>query len=217
MNRPRLPLAGSAQEEAHEAGPLAADLARERAWVERLRLGDVEALGPLFQRHADALLGRVIRPRLADEAACQDILKETFLTALERIDQFQWRSGGMGPWLRRIAVNKVRDLHRARGRHDRLNGAYQDHLAALHGSREPDAEEQLSWAQERAVAQRRIQETLKELNPRYARAIRLRLVQRESRTDCAEALGVSVSTFDVVLFRAVRAFRKAWGPVQEEA
>jgi len=217
VNRPRLRLAGSAQEEAHEGGPLDADLAQERGWVERLRLGDADALGPLFQRHAEALLGRIIRPRLADEAACHDILKETFLTAFERIEQFQWRSGGFGPWLRRIAINKVRDLHRTRGRHERLNGAYQDHLTVLHGAAGPDAEAQLSWAQEQELVQRRIEDTLKQLNPRYARAIRLRLVHAKSRTECAEALEVSVSTFDVVLFRAVRAFRKVWGPVQEEA
>ena len=53
--------------------------------------------------------------------------------------------------------------------------------------------------------------TLSGLHPRYAEAIKLRLAEERPRTDCAVALGVSVETFDVLLFRAVRAFRKAFG------
>ena len=140
------------------------------------------------------------------------------MTAYERIDQFQWRAAGIGPWLRQIAVNKVRDLHRTRGRHERLQGVYQDQLAVLRGhddsptGQAADPEMRVAWAQERELARTRIEQTLKVLNPRYARAIRLRLMEGSSREQCAEELEVTVATFDVVLYRAIRAFRKAWGP-----
>jgi DNA-directed RNA polymerase specialized sigma24 family protein len=48
------------------------------------------------------------------------------------------------------------------------------------------------------------------MNPRYARAIRLRFFDELSREVCAEALEVTVATFDVVLLRALRAFKKTW-------
>jgi DNA-directed RNA polymerase specialized sigma24 family protein len=56
----------------------------------------------------------------------------------------------------------------------------------------------------------RIGETLAGLNPRYRRAIELRLVEERSREACAEALEVKLGTFDVLLLRALRAFRTSW-------
>jgi RNA polymerase sigma-70 factor (ECF subfamily) len=50
-----------------------------------------------------------------------------------------------------------------------------------------------------------------ELQDRYRVAIELRLVQELSREECARRLGVTIGTFDVLLFRAVRAFRKHFG------
>ena len=50
-----------------------------------------------------------------------------------------------------------------------------------------------------------------QLQDRYRLAIELRLVQELSREDCAQRLGVTIGTFDVLLFRAVRAFRKHFG------
>jgi RNA polymerase sigma-70 factor (ECF subfamily) len=46
---------------------------------------------------------------------------------------------------------------------------------------------------------------------RYRIAIELRLVQELPREECAKQLAVTVGTFDVLLFRAVRAFRKQFG------
>jgi RNA polymerase sigma-70 factor (ECF subfamily) len=50
-----------------------------------------------------------------------------------------------------------------------------------------------------------------QLQERYRQAIELRLVQELSREECAKRLGVTIGTFDVLLFRAVRAFRKHFG------
>ena len=68
-------------------------------------------------------------------------------------------------------------------------------LACLEVGRIPDAIQAL----ERAVAS----------NPRYADAIRLRVLEERSRDEAAQTLGVSVATFDVVLHRAMAALRKA--------
>ena len=57
----------------------------------------------------------------------------------------------------------------------------------------------------------RIDQTMDLIQERYRLAIELRLVQELSREDCAQRLGVAIGTFDVLLFRAVRAFRKCFG------
>ena len=46
---------------------------------------------------------------------------------------------------------------------------------------------------------------------RYRTAIQLRLIEELTREECAQRLGVAIGTFDVLLFRAVRAFRKRFG------
>jgi RNA polymerase sigma-70 factor (ECF subfamily) len=51
---------------------------------------------------------------------------------------------------------------------------------------------------------------LERLNPRYRRAIELRIVEELSREDCARALEVKLGTFDVLMLRALRAFKKEW-------
>jgi RNA polymerase sigma-70 factor (ECF subfamily) len=65
--------------------------------------------------------------------------------------------------------------------------------------------------EERRVHRERIASTLGELAERYRTAIELRLIQELSRDECARRLGVTIGTFDVLLFRAVRAFRKHFG------
>ncbi len=50
------------------------------------------------------------------------------------------------------------------------------------------------------------------MNERYAQALRLRLLDDKSREECAEALGVTVGNFDVILHRAAKAFRKVYPP-----
>ncbi len=71
--------------------------------VLRVRVGDLDALGELYERHK----GAVYRTALAitrDESVAEDILQETFLrtyTYARSIDE----SLPLGPWLYRVAVN----------------------------------------------------------------------------------------------------------------
>lgn len=55
-----------------------------------------------------------------------------------------------------------------------------------------------------------IARVLESINPRYRRAIELRFLEEQPREACATALGVTLGTFDVVLLRALRAFRAQW-------
>ena len=55
-----------------------------------------------------------------------------------------------------------------------------------------------------------IEQVLETINPRYKRAIGLRFFEGRERADCAQELGVKLGTFDVVLLRALKAFRAQW-------
>lgn len=149
------------------------------------------------------LLGRV-----GERAQAEDLLKDTFVTALERIRSFTWQDRSIYHWLRQIAINKALDHHRAVGRRKRLCQSLRTELT---NTVEPTAPSALSAEEERRIAERRIDATLAGLHPRYAQVIRLRLCEEKPRAECAALLEVSLETFDVLLYRAVRAFRKAYG------
>ena len=82
--------------------------------------------------------------------------------------------------------------------------------------RDPDG----NWQPERRTAvdrrldaaqlKARVEATLARINPRYRRALELRFLQGVSRPECAERLEVRLGTFDVLLLRALRAFRREW-------
>jgi RNA polymerase sigma-70 factor (ECF subfamily) len=183
----------------------------ERALVERAQAGDKEAVRLLLVRHADPLYSRVILPRAGDRTVAEDILKETMVTAIEKLGTFRWQGRSIYFWLRQIAVNKVIDHHRGTGRAGRLAQAISaEPDPAILPKRSPGPEAALIAEEERRINAERIQITLEQLNPRYRRAIELRLIEELSREDCARQMEVTVGTFDVLLFRAVRAFRRTF-------
>jgi RNA polymerase sigma-70 factor (ECF subfamily) len=182
-------------------------LARERRAIERAQAGELAALEPVLASHAEALL-MFLLGKVGDRAQAEDLLKDTFVTAIERIASFAWQDRSIYHWLRQIALNKAIDHHRALGRRRRL---YQALKAEQVEAEDAAAPMLLSAEEERQLAHQRIDKALSGLHPRYAQAIRLRLCEERPRAECAELLGVGVETFDVLLFRAVRAFRKAYG------
>ncbi len=187
--------------------PAPAQLQRERRAIERAQAGELSALEPILAGHAEPLL-MFLLGRVGERVQAEDLLKDTFVTALERIGSFAWQERSIYHWLRQIALNKAIDYHRAQGRRRRLGQALK---AELSESEEAAAPLLLSAEEERQLAAQRIDKVLAALHPRYAQAIRLRLGDEKPRAECAELLAVSVETFDVLLFRAVRAFRKAYG------
>jgi RNA polymerase sigma-70 factor (ECF subfamily) len=180
----------------------------ERGLVERLKRRDASALGPLVSRYGEELYGRVLVPTLGSAEEARDLLKEVFLTAFERIETFSWREGGLFPWLRRIAHNKAIDRHRARARERRFQTGYAEFLEV--GSSSPNLEAEAIAAEEKEQQARRMKESLGAISPRYRQAIELRILQERSREECAQAMEITVGNFDVVLFRALAAFRKVF-------
>ena len=192
------------------ATTLARDLAQEHRQVLEAQRGNLEAMRPILERYAAPLYSTVILPRLGDAASAEDVLRDTLATAVEKIQRFTWQGTSIYPWLRQIAINKVYDVHRQSKRSRRLADAMQHEVAS---ASDPDshADAQLIAAEERRAHRDRIDETMQQLQDRYRLAIELRLVQELPRDACAKRLGVTIATFDVLLFRAVRAFRKRFG------
>jgi RNA polymerase sigma-70 factor (ECF subfamily) len=188
----------------------ATELEEEQRQVEEAQSGNLDAMRPILERYAQPLYGTVILPRLGDAATAEDVLRDTLATAVEKIGRFTWQGKSIYPWLRQIAINKVYDIHRQSKRSRKLADAMV-HEVPKETDPDEQADAQLIADQERAAHRARIDEAMGQLAERYRTAIELRLVQELTREECAKRLGITVGTFDVLLFRAVRSFRKHFG------
>ena len=82
------------------------------ALVERARNGDMNAWSRLYRDHFSKLYAH-IRYLTGDPQIAEELLQETFVQALPRIDHFDGRST-FATWLHGIAINIVRNHWRAR-------------------------------------------------------------------------------------------------------
>lgn len=192
------------------AGTEAADrIAWERTLLQRIRAGERDAFGELYRAYAPALYRRVLLPKLGAAGAAEDALAETFRTAFVKLETFEHQGVSVYHWLARIASNKAIDMHRVRARTDRALTQLEQ-LLSWERAPSQDPFSEVSARQDHAELTSRVTATLDGLNPRYRRAIELRFFEERERADCAQALDVKLGTFDVLLLRSLRAFRKAW-------
>ena len=183
-------------------------LDEERAVVTRIRQGDREAAGLLFQWFAEGLYRRAILPRLPVPELAEDVLKETFRTALEKIETFTHHDRSIFFWLRRIAIHRAIDVHR-RHKRDRKASEHAETTIERTMSQPPPSPDR---GHEVSQTRKQVDAALDQMNPRYAQALRLRLIEDRDREECAAKMGISVGNFDVVLHRAAKAFRKVYPP-----
>jgi RNA polymerase sigma factor (sigma-70 family) len=181
----------------------------ERQCLARALRGEPAAFGEIYDAYAARVYERVLLPVLGNAAAAEDALAETFRVAFQKLADFQPGKVSIYYWLARIARNKALDMHRARKVSGRALANFESLLEPLctpHDSPEDLLEREVS----RHAIGEAVQATLSELNERYRHAIELRFLQDLSRETCADQLGVKLGTFDVLILRALRAFRKSW-------
>ena len=128
----------------------------------------------------------------------EDCLRDTFRTALEKINSFRLENRSIFFWLRRIAINRALDVHRRR---QTAKKAHHEAETVITRTMAPPP-----LPPDRAPEQREPREmvdaSLAKLNPRYALALKLRVLEEHEREHCAAELGVTVGNFDVILHRA---------------
>jgi RNA polymerase sigma-70 factor, ECF subfamily len=88
--------------------------ADERELVLRLRAGDRAAFSTLVVRHGGAIL-RLVMAFVKDRALAEEVVQDTWLSALDHLDGFEGRSA-IRTWLFHIAANKARTRLSREGR-----------------------------------------------------------------------------------------------------
>ena len=97
--------------EAAASGPIAFE---DAVLVDRFRRGDMQAFGALVAKYQDRIFNLVLR-MCPNRAEAEELAQESFLRAIERIDQFRGQSR-FYTWLFRIATNLTLSHRRRAGR-----------------------------------------------------------------------------------------------------
>lgn len=183
----------------------------ERELVAKAQAGDRAALGKLLERYGPILYRSVLLPRLGSDAAARDALSDTYARVVERIDRFVWQNVGFYPWLRTVALRVAIDQLRSRKRLVLWEAEDVEREVDESNTSTP-IDDKLSAHRDQRAAQEKVQAALARINPRYAEAIRLRVLEERPREEVAAAMGVTPATFDVLLHRATAALKKELSP-----
>jgi RNA polymerase sigma-70 factor (ECF subfamily) len=79
--------------------------------------GDEAAFRELYRRHTPRLFQFVVRLLGGSEIDAEDIVQETWLRAVDRLDSFRWESA-LSTWLTGIGLNLCRDMWRKKNGRD---------------------------------------------------------------------------------------------------
>ncbi len=162
----------------------------------RSRLGDADALGVLFERHARAIRTYCFR-RTGDVAAADDLTSATFLEAWRRRD-VALDADSVLPWLYGVATNVVRNHRRSLNRF---------RVAIARMPRERDQPDFAPDAHERVACEQQMRDVL-DIVRRLPRAeqevLALCAWQGLDATDAAAALGLAPASVRARLSRARR-------------
>lgn len=173
----------------------------------RVRGGDTDAFGLLFDRHANAVY-RLCFIRTADWALAEDLTSAVFLEAWRKRERWRLETPSARPWLLGVATNITRNHLRAMRRYRHL-------LAALPRLEvERDFAEDLAERLDAREAARRIDDELR-LLPKRERDVLLLRAAGLSSAQIGEALGISQGIARARLFRARRRLQGAsLGPTE---
>lgn len=152
--------------------------------LDRARAGDDDALNQLFERHLPMLRrwahGRL--PRWArDVADTTDIVQETILETLKRLDRFEHRGdGALQAYLRQAVMNRIRNELRKRA------------IRGVNATLDSRIQDEATSPLEAAIAQELLDQydaALERLKPEEREAVVSRVEFDLSYAELAEVLG----------------------------
>ena len=174
------------------------EVSRERATRDAVLAGDRAAWRAWYDQHFGPLAAyaRWRCGGLAD--LVDDVVQETWLTAVRRLRAFDPQKGPFAAWLAGIAANAARNALRGRRRRARRS-------RPLDGVPEPACDP--AAATDRAE---RVAVALAALPERYEAVLRAKYLDRRTVDEIAAARGETPKAIESLLTRARQAFREAY-------
>ncbi len=190
------------------------------ALLNRLRGGDREALGALFDRHRDRLLRMVrlrMNRRLRGRVTASDVLQETYFEVSARLAEYL-REPTMPffLWLRFLAGQRLAILHRRHldtrqrdaGREVPLHAAVPEATSAALAARLASSRTGPVDALVRAELRQRLREALDTMHPLDREVLALRHFEQLRNTEAAAVMGLSEAAASKRYVRALARLRE---------
>jgi len=169
--------------------------------VAAVRAGDDGAFAELYRRHQPSV-ARFVRGRVRDHGRAEDVVQETFVSALRRMRQTDSELA-FRAWIFEIARNASIDLYRRSSRTEEISIDAAGGLAAadatrLGGASGPDA------SLLRKESFDHFRGALDELSQTHHRIIVMRELEGRSYREIGERMNLSQAAVESTLFRARR-------------
>ena len=169
--------------------------------AQRIRSGDRDALGELYDRYASVAMATALRV-VADRQQAEDIVHDAYVAVWQKIDRFDPMRGSLRAWLLTVVRNRCIDRLRASRPSVTIEDA--DAQSLLRSSANP------TW--EAAIAQRSAAElrlALQQLPAEQREAIELAYFGGNTYREIATLTGVPLGTANGRLRLALAKLREA--------
>lgn len=178
--------------------------ARDRVWRERglqqaVLAGDEQAWRTWYEESYAGLRAYVLWRcgGLPDHA--EEVIQDTWLTAVRRLRSFVPETASFAAWLRGIAANLLRN-------HFRQNGRYRRRMRPLHA----DDEQRTDTEDTQRQQAEQVARALSSLPEHYEAVLRAKYLEGQSVADIAAARNDTAKAVESLLTRARQAFRTAY-------
>ncbi len=186
----------------------------EQEIIERAKKGDPHAQSLLVNQYSKRVYNLALRI-LRNREEAEDVLQETFLTVINKLDTFDGRSSFF-TWVYRIATNaalmllRKKKIRRANFRDNDLDPEQMYLSNVVDWSQDPTAHI------ENTEIKQRIDEALATLKEKYKTVFVLRDIEGLSTRETAEILDISEENVKIRLLRARQALRNYLSQYYEE-
>ena len=170
---------------------------------------DPQKFGQVYEAFHDKIFGYAYR-RTVDYEAARDITAETFLKACLNISKFKWRNISLLYWLYQIATNELNKYFNARKyRPQSLNRIEEEYgIDITDHSNAETRSIQLQDELERYEDFLRINQSLRNMDTKYADVISLRFFEHKSVKEIAIILGKKEGTIKSLLSRGIEKIKE---------
>jgi len=175
----------------------------DRELVEKILQGDDKAKESFYVTYRERLYRDCVYLLGYLDPEAEDVLQETFITAFEKLPQFEFRSS-LSTWLTQICIFKCHNRYRQRAKtvnqeHSDLEILLQSAAVARQGDREAEGEKQHKL--------RIIEECLEKMGPECREIIQMRELQEKSYIEIGKAMKIPLGTVMSRLSRCKKALK----------
>jgi len=170
--------------------------------VKKIIKGNKKAV-KIFYRKYEKRLFNYIMTRIDDPKDAEEILQDSFLSAIDSLPLFKFKSS-LYTWICSIARHEIADFYRKK----RIKTFLFSHFPFLKTIVSKALGPELSL-QEKETKQKIIH-TFKNISEGYSQILRLKYIEGKTLKQIAKILGKTVKAVDSQLYRARKAFRKEY-------